>query len=204
LYNKSIDNLIEDNIKSLLIIPIVDDKNTIAIIWIALKNSDDVLLANKNIINDTILSIKKLLLSNQTKSEPISNNNLNVLVADDNIIITKFIEASLRDLDLNIIKASTGTEAVEIFKIKKNIVAIFMDEIMPNGLYGHEAIQEIRDIEQKKGLEPVIILALTSDESKETFDKLRKAGANKVLYKPIKSNEILEIYKAEVSSYPKV
>ena len=199
LYSKSIDNLIESNIRGLLIIPIVDDNNTIAIIWIATKSSDNILLPNQNIINDIIISIKQFLLSNDIEesiiSNPkeISNSNISILVADDNIIITKFIQASLKELELNIIKVSSGEEAIEKFKNIRNITLIFMDEVMPNGLSGHETIKRIREIENVNRLEPVIILALTSDATKKTFEKLIKSGANRVLYKPVKSKELLEI-----------
>jgi len=199
LYSKSIDNLIESNIRGLLIIPIVDDNNTIAIIWIATKSSDNMLLPNQNIINDIIISIKQFLLSNDIEesiiSNPkeISNSNISILVADDNIIITKFIQASLKELELNIIKVSSGEEAIEKFKNIRNITLIFMDEVMPNGLSGHETIKRIREIENVNRLEPVIILALTSDATKKTFEKLIKSGANRVLYKPVKSKELLEI-----------
>jgi len=201
LYRKSIDNLIEENIQSLLVIPIIDKDTTLALIWIAIKDNNKISLPKQDIINNILVSIKQFLLLNLienrviNKPQTIFNKNINILVADDNPIITKFIQASLKELDLNIIKVSTGEEAIEKFKTIKDLALIFMDEVMPNGIYGNEAIKQIRDIEKKNSLEPIIILALTSDATKRTFEKLTKAGANRVLYKPIKSKELLNIVK---------
>jgi len=194
LYRKSIDNLIEENIQNLLIIPIVNKDKTLALIWMATKDNSEILLPKQNIINDIIL-----LLSNPKEEKNIIeeqknlNSRITILLADNNPLIIKFIQSSLKELDLNIIKVSSGKEAVEKFRMVKDISLIFIEEVMPNGIYGHKAIQEIRDIEKKNNLEPIIIIALTSDATKRTFEKLMESNVNRVLYKPIKCKEILEI-----------
>ena len=203
LYRNSIDNLIDENIKSLLVTPVVDNEKTLALIWIAIKDIEDIELPSNNLINSINISLKEFLLTSHIEDNYKENSslsikdslNLNILVVDDNIIITKFIEASLKELDVNIIRVSTGLDAIEKFKTIKNIILIFMDEIMPNGIYGHEAVQQIRDIEKRESFEPIIILALTSDETKKTFDNRVASGVNKVLYKPIKPKRLLTIVK---------
>jgi len=199
LYNSDIDNLINSNsLNDVLVIPILDNLNHIvAIIWVATKKTNHKKFEEKDIKNiDRIsLLIKNSIVSNSDNKnifKKTTDNKLNILAVDDDIIILKYLKTVLKYFDCNLITVFSGIEAIERFK-HKNIDIIFIDEIMHGGMNGHQAIAKIREIEKKKNLQKIPIFSLTSDTSKEIREKILLSGATKVLYKPINKKEIIKV-----------
>lgn len=151
--------------------------------------SKKILLENELIEDE--LPEPKLLEHEPYKDElPIETKVLNLLIIDDSIIILKYLSAILKKYNINIITAQSGLEAIERFR-HEDIDFIFMDQIMV-GMLGHEVINRIREIEKKDKLKPVPIVALTSDTVKETKNVLLGNGANLVLHKPIRAEDIVK------------
>jgi signal transduction histidine kinase/CheY-like chemotaxis protein len=109
--------------------------------------------------------------------------NLNILVADDNIINQRVIQSLFKHLGHEVELAGNGEEAVEMVK-KNNYDLVFMDILMPvkDGL---AATREIR----KSGFDLTIVAMTGSDES-EKKEQAFKAGMNDYLTKPVKVEAI--------------
>ena len=71
-------------------------------------------------------------------------NEKKILVVDDESRIRKLIKDYLRRGGYEVIEASDGEEALEIFYKTKDISLIILDVMMPN-LDGWEVLKEIRD-----------------------------------------------------------
>ncbi len=116
-------------------------------------------------------------------------NKLNILLVDDNIINQKIVTSILNKYEHKIDVAENGKIAVEKF-MRNNYDLIFMDIQMPvmNGL---EATRHIREIEKKKKLNKVKIVALTANAMKEDKQICLSAGMNDYISKPYKSEDIM-------------
>jgi len=116
----------------------------------------------------------------------------NVLIVDDNIINLKFMKEVLKRLDFQVILAQSGEESIEKIHTSK-IDLIFMDENMPH-MQGTEAIQAIREEELKKGSKnKLTIVGLTGDADEKTKEVFLAVGADAVLTKPVKLQEIIDV-----------
>ncbi len=106
-----------------------------------------------------------------------------ILVAEDNKTNQMLIELLLEDMNLEVVMANDGVEALELFD-KEEFSLILMDINMPNK-NGIEAMQEIR---HKKSTVPVI--ALTANAVAGDKQRYLEQGFDDYVAKPIK-NEIL-------------
>lgn len=111
---------------------------------------------------------------------------LNILIAEDNIINQKVVKVLFKNLGYEIDIVSNGKEAIETIN-KKRYDIVFMDIMMPE-MDGLEATREIR----AKGYKMPVI-ALTADLGNETKKRAYKAGVNEFIGKPIKSDELKKI-----------
>ncbi len=196
LYRKDIDNFFDLKIRDILVVPITNDKDLIAIHWIATIGKNQKPFTQENIEHiDKLSSLIKPYILSQTTNEVLSIEKseiptINILAVDDSPIIIRFIELVLKDYDIKIFPALSGHESIESFK-ENSIHVIFMDEIMA-GMSGHEATEAIRKIELDQEQDPIPIFGLTSDTNAKTKDILMNSGMTTVLYKPIKAKEIIE------------
>lgn len=96
----------------------------------------------------------------------------------------------MKDFGNQILKVSTGSEAVAICHDNPDIDLILMDIQMPN-LNGYEATRQIRQFNKK-----VIIIAQTAYGLSGDREKAIEAGCNDYISKPINKNELKSlIYK---------
>ena len=111
---------------------------------------------------------------------------LNILIAEDNIINQKVVKVLFKNLGYEIDIVSNGKEAIKTINKKKYDI-VFMDIMMPE-IDGLEATREIRAMGYKM---PVI--ALTADLGNETKKSAYDAGINEFVGKPIKSDQLKKI-----------
>ena len=111
---------------------------------------------------------------------------LNILIAEDNIINQKVVKVLFKNLGYEIDIVSNGKEAINTINKKKYDI-VFMDIMMPE-IDGLEATREIRAMGYKM---PVI--ALTADLGNETKKSAYDAGINEFVGKPIKSDQLKKI-----------
>ncbi len=104
-------------------------------------------------------------------------NEKKILVVDDESRIRKLIKDYLRRGGYEVIEASDGEEALEIFYKTKDISLIILDVMMPN-LDGWEVLKEIRE---SSGV-PIIMLTAKSEEEDELNGY--SLGADEYVLKP--------------------
>lgn len=116
---------------------------------------------------------------------------LNILLVDDSADNRLLIQAYLKKMPYKLEVAENGQIAVDKF-IAGEFDIVLMDMQMPV-MDGVTATKKIREWEQKKGLEPTPIIALTAYALKEEAQKSLDAGCTTHLTKPIKKQKLSEI-----------
>jgi CheY-like chemotaxis protein len=111
-------------------------------------------------------------------------SGITVLVVDDSYINRLMTINFLSNLEVNVIEAATGKEALEVMEVIK-LELILLDLMMPE-MDGFEFLE----ICQTKGIKiPVIVLTASQRES--SFKKCQELGALGYLNKPYKMNDLL-------------
>lgn len=115
-----------------------------------------------------------------------------VMVAEDEEVNYLYVESILQSVNLNIhiVRAKNGQEAIDKFKLNEKIDLIFMDLKMPV-LGGIEAVKEIRQINKD-----IPIIAQTAYSRLEDKKRTLSVGFNDFLSKPIEQEFFKEtLYK---------
>ncbi|QTA81596.1 Chemotaxis protein [Desulfonema limicola] len=123
---------------------------------------------------------------------------MKILIVEDDFISRRIIKDILSpygDCDIVV----DGMEAVQAFKLayeaNEPYSLICMDIMMPN-LDGHEALQQIRDIEKNSGIkgsaEVKVIMITALDDPKTVFKAYYKGGATSYIVKPIEKNKLIQ------------
>jgi phosphoserine phosphatase RsbU/P len=110
-----------------------------------------------------------------------------VMVVDDSLLARKIITKMLEPLDVNVVTASGGGEAVELFK-KHDLAIILMDVIMED-MDGFQAAEQIRALELPNSRVPIIFVTATLTDAENVF-KGYEAGAVDYLLKPVESKPL--------------
>jgi signal transduction histidine kinase/ligand-binding sensor domain-containing protein/CheY-like chemotaxis protein len=120
-----------------------------------------------------------------------AESELTILIAEDDFNNYFLLESLLKTLNVNIIWAKNGKEAVEFTQKIKNLdkCIILMDIKMPE-MDGIEAFQEIRKISSA-----VPVFAVTAYATQNEKNEIVQRGFNGFFAKPIKSHEIIETIK---------
>ncbi|TAH50301.1 MAG: response regulator [Treponema sp.] len=113
-----------------------------------------------------------------------------ILVVDDSAVNRKVVEGFLQALDIRVLEAESGQEALGLAE-KQRFDLIFMDHVMP-GMDGPETTKKIRAME---GCSDIPIVALTANVGEAYQEMYRNAGMNDYLYKPIEFSAFLECLK---------
>ncbi len=112
--------------------------------------------------------------------------NIRVLVVDDYLINLELTKEMLEMLGCEVDGAENGKQALQLFS-QNSYECIFMDVQMPE-LDGLQAVQEIRNKEEKGQHVPIIALTANALEGDE--QKCLKAGMDGYISKPIKVEDL--------------
>lgn len=112
--------------------------------------------------------------------------DINILVAEDNMINQKVAKTIFKNLGYEISLAVNGCEAVD-FTMKNNYDIIFMDMMMPE----KDGIQATKDLRKNGYKSPII--AMTANASKEGKNKAIAFGMDGYITKPTKMEEIKKV-----------
>lgn len=112
-----------------------------------------------------------------------------ILVAEDEDINYRFIEETLLPTHVRILRAKTGTEAINLFKNFNNISLVLMDIRMPE-LNGYEATRLIKEMNPK-----IPVIAQTAYAMGEDKAKGISSGCDDYLAKPIKPDLLIGTIK---------
>jgi PAS domain S-box-containing protein len=119
-------------------------------------------------------------------SENDTTNQKNILIVDDEIHNSRYLEVILKKLKYNIITASNGSEAIEMCKDHPEINLVLMDIKMPV-TDGYEATKQIKIFRPALPIIAQTAYALVGDENKALA-----AGCDAYIAKPIKKDLLLE------------
>jgi len=117
-------------------------------------------------------------------------NDLSIIVADDNAINQKVITSLLADSPIKIYTADNGQEVFDILSQHHDISIILMDAHMPV-MDGFEASTKIR---KHKDYNNILVVALSGDTSKDDVNKMKLAGMQEYLQKPLQIDKLFKIF----------
>ncbi|ANA40638.1 MULTISPECIES: response regulator [Geobacter] len=123
---------------------------------------------------------------------------MKTLIVEDDFISRKIMKellASLGECDI----ATDGEEAVQAFRLAldehRPYDLVCMDIMMPN-MDGHEALEQIREIERGLGLngaqEVKVIMTTALDDPKNVVEAFYRGGATSYLVKPITKQRLMK------------
>lgn len=127
---------------------------------------------------------------------PVEKTVLNILIVDDNednrLLFWSYFKNTLHKTDL----AENGLAALNKFTENRGgYDLILMDMQMPV-MDGYTSVSQIRAWEEKNGLEPTSIIALTAYGMKEDIQKSLDVGCNGHITKPVKKTQFFEAVAA--------
>lgn len=137
-----------------------------------------------DITSDEIL----LFLESSDKCD-ISLAGKTALLVDDDVRNLYSLEECLRDINMNVLKATDGAMALEVLKEHPETDIVLMDIMMPV-MDGYESMRRIRALPELTSLP---IIALTAKAMKEDREKCIEAGANDYLSKPVNIQKLINM-----------
>ncbi|MEM7514310.1 MAG: ATP-binding protein, partial [Bacteroidota bacterium] len=132
-------------------------------------------------------------LTNKTKSQPTTQEEdqlLHILVVEDNLINQKVILKMLQKMGHAVSVANNGQEGYQAYQ-KEEIDLILMDIQMPV-MDGIEATKSIRAWEKDQSFDPVYIIAVTANVTRQDRENAFGAGMNDFTTKPITKERLIE------------
>ncbi|MGI9391350.1 MAG: ATP-binding protein [Boseongicola sp.] len=118
-----------------------------------------------------------------------NRRQMRVLAAEDNRTNRFVFKKLLKDLDIDLVFAMNGLEAIEMFSdIRPDI--FFTDISMPK-MDGKEATRRIRLMESENNLPPCPIVAITAHAMDGDVDEILAAGVDHYLTKPLKKQNLI-------------
>ncbi len=139
---------------------------------------------NKDVERKTFSTI----LSDKEEKQIIpKNSGLKVLIAEDDETSEMLISIELKKFSREILKVTTGKDAIEICRQHPDIDLVLMDIQMP-GMNGYEATRKIREFNKD-----LVIIAQTAFAMTGDREKAIEAGCNDYISKPIRKNELLSL-----------
>ena len=117
----------------------------------------------------------------------IRNFNITALVVDDSSLFRKKYEDDLKKLQINVLEAKDGQEALEIIESSDTKVSLVLTDYNMPKMDGIELTIQLR---QKYKKDTLAIIALSASEDSHVLADFIKAGANDFLTKPHKFEEL--------------
>ncbi len=134
--------------------------------------------------NEEAPSIK---IKNNKQNIQLMNNNLNILVAEDNVMNQQLIKYLLKNWGFSFDLVFNGAQAVEALR-KQNYDMVLMDIHMPEK-DGHMATRNIR----KELKSAVPIIAMTAHAMAGEREKCINSGMNDYISKPLNEENLFDL-----------
>jgi DNA-binding NtrC family response regulator len=123
------------------------------------------------------------------------SDELTILVVDDNEDLLDTFSMILKRRGFCVETADNGTSAVNKFR-EHNFDVILMDIVMPE-MNGVEAFRKIRELDPEAS---VILMTAYSEE--ELIQIAKEEGARKVINKPIRIDQLIELIQEAANDQP--
>lgn len=111
-----------------------------------------------------------------------------ILFVDDEELVLLAGSNLLRSMSYNVISASDGFEALEIFKRDQDRICLAIIDLLMPGMNGIELFHKLKEI--NPGLDIVLCSGLFGEE---TEDELLSSGAAGIIMKPYTLNELKSV-----------
>ena len=125
-----------------------------------------------------------------TPVAPCGRRPMRVLAAEDNKTNRFVIEKMLKDLDIELVFAENGLEAIDSFEAQRPDL-ILTDISMPK-MDGKEATRRIREMETALGMDRCPIVAITAHAMEGDAEDILAAGVDRYLTKPLKKQQLFD------------
>lgn len=135
-------------------------------------------------ISGTIANVEEA-----NKWENLNITGLKILIAEDDLVSDLFLRKLIHPFAKEVLKVSTGSDAVEAIRKNPDIDLILMDIQMPE-MDGYEATRQIRTFNRD-----VIIIAQTALGLKGEKEHALDAGCNDYLPKPISVSDFTALIR---------
>ncbi len=112
-----------------------------------------------------------------------------ILAAEDNLINQKVIKSLFIGTGIDITIADNGQEALDILKTNQEFTIVLMDANMPI-MDGFEATRTIRS---NSKYSHIAVIGLSGDTAVDDIKKMREAGMEECLAKPINLNALYDV-----------
>lgn len=170
------------------IVDLVNTYNIPSIVLTGTLNKKLLESIQKKDIVDVILKNDKssIKLAINALDRTLKNYDTTILIVDDMKLSRRVMSKSLKKINLNILEAKDGQEALDILEKNENITIVVTDYEMPI-MDGLDLTFKIREKFKK---DQVGIIAVSGIESKDIVSKFLKFGANDFIHKPFTDSEI--------------
>ena len=118
----------------------------------------------------------------------LKNYDTTIMVVDDSIVYRKALTQSLKKINIKVLEASDGQEALDILKSSKEKISIIITDYEMPKLNGLDLTIKIREEYSKDQLG---IIAISSDDDKDMISDFLKFGANDFVNKPFTAYEVI-------------
>jgi len=136
--------------------------------------------------------VKTTLFTNElNKWEKLNISGLKIVIAEDDATSYLFLSKLIKSIGGEILKVTTGTDAVDVCRKNPDIDLVLMDIQMPE-MNGYEATRRIREFNKS-----LVIIAQTALSLKGERERALAAGCTDYLAKPfsvIEFNELIRKY----------
>jgi len=140
---------------------------------------------NETKINKEEIDVAKMV----TDDKEDKLNKLKILIVEDDAISKLLMTLAVKKYAKEILKVSTGYQAIEVCRANPDIDLLMMDINMPE-MGGYEATRKIREFNKK-----VIIIAQTANGMQSDKEEAIAAGCNDYIPKPVNLNTLGEIIR---------
>ncbi|RXT55613.1 hypothetical protein B6S44_09455, partial [Bosea sp. Tri-44] len=146
---------------------------------------DETALFLHRVVSDLPASKQAMLERLHSSDEDLVGET--ALLVDDDARNIFALSSVLDRRGMNVLKATTGNEAIAIINAQPDVAIVLMDIMMP-GMDGYETMQVIRS---NPAFRRLPIVALTAKAMKGDREKCLEAGASDYLAKPVNTEQLL-------------
>ena len=196
---------------------LISDQNLLIVMLTGLNTMPDSQLARKfgirRIVHKPLSSkaLQKLLLdelgsaeapaSPELRQEAVQEQlqSIKILLAEDNDISARVIERMLQRLGVSVQMVENGEDALRAIQ-RSRFDLVLMDCEMPV-MDGFEATELVRRWEEESGRMRTTVIALTAHLLEQLEDRIREAGMDDQVSKPLRINELEALLTRWIPAY---
>jgi CheY-like chemotaxis protein len=124
-----------------------------------------------------------------------------ILVIDDEGLVTKILQKLLSKEGYNVIVATTGQEAID--KSKSLDFDLIVSDIRMPQIDGIETIKKIRQVLKDSGKKPVPEILITGYADESSYNDALELKVADYIYKPFDTKEFLDVIRRNLDAAKK-